>query len=324
MANFLLEFEKPLVELENKISDLKRFAEEKNIDVSRELELLSARARQLAKEIYQNLTPWQRVLLARHPERPNTRDYINYLCDDFIELKGDRRFGDDPSIIGGIGIIENIPVTIVGNLKGKDTKENIMRNFGMAHPEGYRKAIRLFKQAEKFGRPVLTFIDTPGAFCGIGAEERGQFQAIAEAIATLISLKTPVLAVITGEGGSGGALALAAGDKLLMLENAVFSVIAPESFAAILWKDSSRAQEASELLKLTSEHLLEFGLIDGIIPEPLGGAHRNPAETLKAVKEEVVKNLQILKETPVEELLRKRYQRYRSIGSGIVEGGVRL
>ncbi|ABB15723.1 acetyl-CoA carboxylase carboxyltransferase subunit alpha [Carboxydothermus hydrogenoformans] len=322
MANFLFEFEKPLVELENKISDLKKFAEEKNIDVSRELELLSAKAQQLAKEIYQNLTPWQRVLLARHPERPNTRDYINYLCDDFIELKGDRRFGDDPAMIGGIGIIENIPVTIVGNLKGKDTKENIMRNFGMAHPEGYRKAIRLFKQAEKFGRPVLTFIDTPGAFCGIGAEERGQFQAIAEAIATLISLKTPVLAVITGEGGSGGALALAAGDKLLMLENAVFSVIAPESFAAILWKDSSRAQEASELLKLTSEHLLEFGLIDGIIPEPLGGAHRNPAETLKAVKEEVVKNLQILKETPVEELLRRRYQRYRYIGSGIVEGGV--
>ncbi|GAV23089.1 acetyl-CoA carboxylase carboxyltransferase subunit alpha [Carboxydothermus pertinax] len=321
MANFLFEFEKPLVELEQKILELKRFAEEKNIDVSREIEMLAARAQELAKEIYQNLTPWQRVLIARHPERPNTRDFINYLCDDFIELKGDRKFGDDPALIGGIGVIENIPVTIIGNLKGKDTKENIQRNFGMAHPEGYRKAIRLFKQAEKFQRPVLTFIDTPGAFCGIGAEERGQFQAIAEAISTVISLNTPVLAVVIGEGGSGGALALAAGDRILMLENAVFTVIAPESFSSILWKDPSRAPEASELLKLTSEHLLNFGLIDGIIAEPLGGAHRDRAFVLKAVKEEVVKNIKELMEIPLEELLAKRYQRYRAIGSGSQGGG---
>ena len=315
MANLIFDFEKPLVELENKILELKRFAAEKNIDVTRELELLSQRAYELSKEIYQNLSPWQRVLIARHPERPNARDYINFICDDFFELKGDRRYGDDPAIIGGIGVLDGLPVTIVGNLKGKDTKENLLRNFGMAHPEGYRKAIRLFKQAEKFQRPVLTFIDTPGAFCGIGAEERGQFQAIAEAISTVIGLKTPVLAVIIGEGGSGGALALASGDRLLMLENAVFTVIAPESFSSILWKDPSKAPEAAELLKLTSEHLLNFGIIDGIIPEPLGGAHRDPKFALNTVKEEVRKSLKELVNVPIEELLEKRYQRYRTIGN---------
>ena len=313
MANLIFDFEKPLIELENKIFELKRFAEEKNIDVTHEIELLSIRAAELSKQIYQNLTPWQRVLIARHPDRPNALDYINYICDDFIELKGDRAFGDDPAIIGGIGLISGIPVTIVGNLKGKDTKENLLRNFGMAHPEGYRKAIRFFKQAEKFQRPVLTFIDTPGAFCGIGAEERGQFQAIAEAIRTIIGLKTPVLGVIIGEGGSGGALALALADKLLMLENAVFTVIAPESFSSILWKDPTRAPEASELLKLTSDYLKTFGIIDDIIPEPLGGAHREPEFTLNTVKNEVIKNLQELINRPLEQLLEQRYARYRLI-----------
>ncbi len=314
MSSLLMDFEKPLAELEAKINELKSFSSEKGIDLSEEIKTLQARAEILKKEIYGNLSPWQRVIIARHPERPGTLDYIKLIFEDFMELHGDRYFGEDRSVIGGIARLHGQPVTVIGHAKGKDTKENLARNFGMAHPEGNRKALRLMEQAEKFGRPVITFVDTKGAYCGIGAEERGQAWAISANLIRMSTLRVPVIPVIIGEGGSGGALAIAVGDHIMMLENAIYSVISPESFASILWKDPSRTQEAVEAMKMTASNLKELGVIDEIVPEPLGGAHKNPEETAKTLGKCLQKALNALKKQPAEALLDKRYKKFRSIG----------
>jgi len=314
MANTVLDFEKPLLELEEKIAELRKFTDEKRIDFSEEIKSLEKKAKELKKEIYGNLTPWQRVLLARHVERPTAEDYIKAMITDFIELHGDRCYGDDKAIIGGIGRFQGRPVTVLGHLKGKETKLNIKRNFGMPHPEGYRKALRLMKQAEKFRRPVLCFIDTPGAYCGLGAEERGQGEAIARNLLEMSSLRTPLITVIIGEGGSGGALALGMGDRVFMLENSVYSISSPEAFASILWKDATKANEAAGKMKLTAFDLQQLGVIDGIIPEPLGGAHRDYKTTARNIAKVVGSHLEQLIEVGTEELLANRYQKFRSIG----------
>ena len=269
------EWEKPVVDLEERIRELKQYCAQAQMDFSEEIESLERKASALRREIYENLTPFQRVLMARHPKRPTTLDYIGLLFDDFVELHGDRTYRDDGAIVGGIALFEGQPVTVIGPQKGRDTKENIARNFGLPHPEGYRKALRLMKQAEKFGRPIITLIDVVGAYPGIEAEERGQGLMIAQCVEEMSFLRTPILSVITGEGGSGGALALGVADRILMLENAWYSVISPEMCATILWRDSSRAAEAAELLRLTPMDLLKFGIIDDVITEPLGGAHRD-------------------------------------------------
>lgn len=314
MPNILLEFEKPLIELEAKIDELTRFSNEKGIDLSAEIKTLQNKAETLKKEIYGNLSPWKRVAIARHPERPGTLDYIKYIFEDFMELYGDRSYGDDPAIIGGIARFKGQPVTIIGHVKGKDTKENIARNFGYAHPEGNRKAIRLMEQAEKFGRPIFTFIDTPGAYCGIGAEERGQAQAIAVNLTRMITLAVPIIVTVVGEGASGGALAIGVGDHVAILENAVYSIITPEGYASILWKDTTRAQEAAAAMKMTAPDLEQLGVIDEIIPEPLGGAHKNPQEAAKLLCKSMQKTLAALQKIPPEKLLEKRYEKFRSIG----------
>ncbi|ADG83168.1 acetyl-CoA carboxylase carboxyltransferase subunit alpha [Thermincola potens] len=316
MAN-VLEFEKPLVELEAKIEELKNFSNEKGIDLSDEIRTLENKAQALKQSIYGNLTAWQKVQIARHVERPTALDYINNLIEGFIELHGDRYFGDDKAIVGGIGKFNGRPVTVLGNVKGKDTKENIMRNFGYAHPEGNRKALRLMQQAEKFNRPVLTFVDTPGAYCGTGAEERGQAEAIAKNLFHMISLKVPIIVTIIGEGGSGGALAIGLGDRTLMLEYAIFSIISPESFASILWKDAGRAQEAAEVMKLTAPHLLEMGIVDKIVAEPLGGAHKDPGKMYTTLKDAIAESLAEVAGMSTETMLEQRYQKFRSIGQVI-------
>ncbi|PKM81554.1 MAG: acetyl-CoA carboxylase carboxyl transferase subunit alpha [Firmicutes bacterium HGW-Firmicutes-14] len=314
MANILLEFEKPIVELEAKIQELKNFSSEKEIDLSDEIKTLQNKADSLTREIYGKLTPWQRVLLARHPERPGTADYIKLIFEDFFELHGDRRFGDDPAVIGGIARFNGQPVTVIGHVKGKDTKDNLTRNFGMPHPEGNRKAIRLMEQAEKFGRPVISFVDTPGAFPGIGAEERGQAEAIATNLTRMMSLKVPVIATVIGEGGSGGALAIAIGDHVAMLENSVYSISSPEAFASILWKDPAKANEAAAVMKMTARDLEELGVIDEIVPEPLGGAHRNKEEMAKILCRSLKKSLNGLMKIPDDKLLEKRFEKFRGIG----------
>ncbi|WP_109430097.1 acetyl-CoA carboxylase carboxyltransferase subunit alpha [Sulfoacidibacillus thermotolerans] len=309
-----LPFEKPLVELRLKIEELKRFTEEKGIDMSEEVATLEAKVKALAEAIYRDLTPWQKVQIARHPERPTTLDYIRGLCDDFIELHGDRSFRDDAAIVGGIGRMEGIPLTLIGTQKGRDTKENIFRNFGMAHPEGYRKALRLMKQAEKFGRPIVTFIDTAGAYPGAAAEERGQGEAIARNLIEMAALTVPIVCVVTGEGGSGGALGLGVGDRLLMLEHAYYSVIAPESAAALLWKDASQGQRAADAMSITAQDLYRFGIVDEILEEPFGGAQRDPAQMIVTVKEAVLRALIELKAVSRYELPALRYEKYRKIG----------
>lgn len=314
MPNVILDFEKPLLELENRIAELKQYAGEKGIDLAAEINLLENRLRELKKEIYENLTPWQRTQLARHPERPNALDYFKLLFTDFLPLCGDRCYGDDPALVGGIARFEGVPVTVIGHMKGHNTKENLARNFGMPSPEGFRKALRLAQQAEKFGRPVISLIDTPGAYSGAGAEERGQAWAIANNLFAFSRLKTPIIVIITGEGGSGGALALGVGDVLLMLENSIFSVISPEGCAAILWKDAQRAPEAARVLKLTASELLSLGLIDGVIPEPLGGAHRDPEGTADNIRAEIRQRLQELRRIDTEQLVAARWSRLRRIG----------
>ncbi|MCS5696311.1 acetyl-CoA carboxylase carboxyltransferase subunit alpha [Desulfofundulus thermocisternus] len=308
------DFERPIVELEEKIAELQRFAGEKGIDLSKEIENLKKKSKELKEAIFSQLSPWQKVLIARHPGRPNTLDYIKLLCTDFIEFHGDRCFGDDPAIVGGIARFRGRAVTVIGHMKGHDTKENLARNFGMAHPEGYRKALRLMRQAEKFKRPVLAFIDTPGAYPGMGAEERGQAHAISCCITGMLTLRVPVISVILGEGGSGGALALASGDRILMQEYAVFSVISPEAYASILWKDATRCQDAAGIMKITAQELYAYQLIDGIIPEPLGGAHRDKNEAARLVGEAIAHHLEELVGYSVEELLRRRFERFRRIG----------
>lgn len=310
-----LPFEKPLVELRLKIEEIKRFTEEKGIDMSDEVATLEAKAKTLAESIYKDLQPWQKVQIARHPERPTTLDYIRDLCDGFIELRGDRNYRDDPAIVGGIGRFDGYPITVVGTQKGRDTKENLYRNFGMAHPEGYRKALRLMKQAEKFRRPVLCFIDTAGAYPGTGGEERGQGEAIARNLIEMAQLTVPIVCVVTGEGGSGGALGLAIGDYLLMLEHAWYSVISPESAASILWKDASQAQRAADSMKITAQDLHRFGIVDEVLPEPFGGAQRAPSEMVATVRTAVASAFDRLRAMNTEDLLNARYEKYRVIGA---------
>lgn len=260
-----------------------------------------------------NLSAWEKVKIARTQGRPTGLYYIGEIFDEFIELHGDRTYGDDPAIVGGIGSIDNMPVTIIAEQKGMNTKENIIRNFGMPHPEGYRKALRLMKQAEKFQRPIICFIDTPGAFCGIGAEERGQGEAIARNLLTMMELKTPIISVVIGEGGSGGALALGVADQVYMLENSVYSILSPEGFASILWKDSKRAEEAAEVMKMTAKDLQDLNVIDGIIPEADGGAHNDPSYSAQIMRKLLVENLRILLKKDKEKLLEERYLKYRKI-----------
>ena len=310
----VLDFETPIVEMEDRIFELKEFSSEQKLDISDELETLNQKLEKLKKDIYGNLTAWQRVQIARHPERLYTSDYIEMLADDFIELHGDRLFSDDRAIIGGLATIAGQKMLIMGHQKGRDTKENIECNFGCANPEGYRKAMRLMRLAEQFNLPVVILIDTPGAYPGIGGEERGQAQAIAENIRDMFMLKTPIICCVIGEGGSGGALGVGVGDVVMMFENSYYSVISPEGCAAILWKDSARAKDASEALKLTSKDLVKFGIVDHVVKEPLGGVHKNKelaAETLKKTILSVVKELQT---EPIDELLEKRYAKFRKLG----------
>lgn len=311
----MLPFDQELEALVDKIKDLEEFSAKHNIDLGKEIAALKAKEQELRNKIYRNLSAYERVQLARMSERPNTMDYINYIFTDFIELHGDRLFRDDLSIVGGLARLEGLPVTVIGQRRGRDTKENIKYNFGMPHPEGYRKALRLMKQAEKFGRPIITFIDTPGAFCGLGAEERGQGEAIARNLAEMSVLKVPILAVLIGEGGSGGALALQISDRFLMLENAVFSVITVESCATILFRDASKAKEVAEALKITAQDMLQFGIANEIIAEPPGGAQRDKETTMKRVKESLIRHLNEVKDLPIEQLLEARFQRYRRIGA---------
>ena len=309
-----LDFEKPIIELKQKIEELRRFTDERGVDLSDEVEKLESRLAQLSNSVYDNLSPWQRVQLARQPGRPTTLEYIEGMCKEFVELHGDRNFRDDPAIVGGIGLLDGRPVTIIGHQKGRDTKENIYRNFGSAHPEGYRKALRLMKQAEKFHRPVILFIDTAGAFPGMAAEERGQSEAIATNLRAMAGLKTPTVCVVTGEGGSGGARGLGVTDRIFALEYAWYSVIAPESAAAILWKDSTLAPRAAETMRITARDLLELGIADDLIPEPKGGAQKDKQATISVVRAKLVETLADLSELPIADLLQARYDKYRDMG----------
>lgn len=308
------DFEKPILELEQKIAELQEFSKEKDINLSPEISKLMRRLVRLRKEIYGNLEPWQKVQIARHIERPNFYDYAPFLFEDFMELKGDRLYADDKAIVGGIAMFQGIPVTVVSHIKGRDTKENIQRNFGMPHPEGYRKALRLMDQAEKFRRPILTFIDTPGAACDLEAEERGQGEAIARCLQAMASYSVPIICTVIGEGGSGGALALGVGNTVLLLENSFYSVIAPESCASILWKDPGKAKEAALALKFTAQDLLELGIADGIIKEPLGGAHRSVERTAGEMKKVITQALWELQEHSPEELRAMRYEKLMKYG----------
>jgi acetyl-CoA carboxylase carboxyl transferase subunit alpha len=318
-SDFTLEFERPLIELEKRISELRNFVGESQFDVSEEIQALEARAERLRQEIFRNLTPSQRYQLARHPGRPFALDYISRVLTRFIELHGDRAFRDDPSIIGGIAFLNGTPVTVIGTQKGRDTKENIKRNFGMPYPEGYRKALRLMKQAEKFGRPIVTIIDTPAAYPGSGAEERGQAEAIAMNLREMSRLRVPLIAAVTGEGGSGGALALGLGNKVLMMENAIYSVCPPQSCAAIIWRDGGRWQEAADALKLTSDDLLQLGVVDEVVPEPGGAAHRDRDGAANSLRECLIRALSELSETRPDELVRQRYEKFRNIGRFLAE-----
>jgi len=310
-----LPFEKPLVELQEKIKELRKFTEEKGIDFSDEVMRLEQKAKDLAQQIYGNLTPWQRVQLSRHPERPTTLDYIHHIFTDFLEVHGDRVFADDLAIVGGIATLDGMPVTVIGHQKGKDTKDNIRRNFGMAHPEGYRKALRMMQQADKFGRPIICFINTAGAYPGKAAEERGQSEAIARNLREMATFGVPILCVVIGEGGSGGALAIGMGNRVYMLENSYYSVIAPESAAAILWRDASLAMRAAETMKITAPDLLELGVIDGIIEEPFGGAHRDVILQAQLVKAKLREGLEQLAGMSREELIQDRYNKFKQIGA---------
>nr|WP_058485893.1 acetyl-CoA carboxylase carboxyltransferase subunit alpha [Defluviitalea phaphyphila] len=303
-----------LEELEKQLKGLKEFSTTHGVDLTKEIKILEEKLIELKKEAYTSLTPWDKVALARHCDRPSTLQLIEKIFEDFIEFHGDRKFSDDSSIVGGIALLEGNPVTVIGHQKGCSTKENIKRNFGMPHPEGYRKALRLMKQAEKFRRPVICFIDTPGAFCGIGAEERGQGEAIALNLMEMARLKTSIISIVIGEGGSGGALALGVGDKIYMLEHAIYSVLSPEGFAAILWKDSTKAREAAEVMKITAQDLKEFNIIDDIITEPLEGAHKDIEKVSKEIKSFILKGLEELENKSLEDLLKDRYNKFRNIG----------
>jgi len=308
-----LDFEKPIAELEDKLEKLAASSHARG-GRQEDLNKLRARLHQLQAEIYAGLSAWQRTQVARHLQRPSTLDYIGRLCDSFIELHGDRAFADDHAIVAGLARFNGRPVVVIGHQKGKTLKERMYRNFGMPNPEGYRKALRLMRLAEKFGRPVLTFIDTPGAYPGIGAEERGQAEAIGRNLLVMASLQVPIVTVVIGEGGSGGALAIGVADRLLMLQHAVYSVISPEGCAAILWNDQSKATDAAEALNMTADDLQKLGITDQVIPEPLGGAHRDPMLSCDTVKKAIEAHLSELLELSTEDLLKRRYDKYRRIG----------
>ena len=309
-----LEFERPLVELEKRISDMRDFSVGENIQIDGEIVSLEKKLSRLRQDIYSGLSRWQRVQLSRHPKRPFTLDYIARITTDFVELHGDRFFADDKAMVGGFAFIDDQPVMIVGHQKGRDTKEKLQRNFGMAHPEGYRKALRLFQLAEKFDIPIVVLVDTPGAFPGIGAEERGQAEAIAKNIREMSRIRVPIVVFIIGEGASGGALGVGVGDRILMLEYAWYSVIGPEACAAILWRDSGKAPDAAEALRPTSDDLIELGLIDKVVPEPPGGAHSDHAEAASIVKREILLALKELNSIPIDKLLTERLMKYRKMG----------
>ncbi|MFZ0391937.1 MAG: acetyl-CoA carboxylase carboxyltransferase subunit alpha [Calditrichia bacterium] len=310
----VFDFEKPVVELEKKILEMEEYARDSNVDLSEDLKRLTRKATALRKEVYSKLTPWQRVQLARHPDRPYTLDYIQRMLTDFVELHGDRYFSDDPAMIAGIGKLEDMPVAVVGHQKGRDVKENLHRNFGMPHPEGYRKALRVMQMAAKFKMPVISLLDTPGAYPGIGAEERGQAEAIARNLREMSHLPVPIIITVIGEGASGGALGIGVGDVVLMLENCWYSVISPEGCAAILWRDNAKAPLAAEAMKLTAPDLLELKVIDKIVKEPPGGAHWDPDAAAHLLKEQLIAELLKLKELTVDELLEKRVKKFEAMG----------
>ncbi len=309
-----LDFEKPIFELERKLEDLKRHSRAQDINLDPEVKRMQAKIEEMKRETYDKLTAWQRVQIARHPQRPYTLDYFSSAFTDFIELHGDRLFGDDKAMPAGLATIGDHRCVVVGHQKGRELKENLKRNFGSAHPEGYRKALRMMRLGEKFGLPVIALIDTPGAYPGVGAEERHISEAIAVNLREMMVLKTPIISVVIGEGGSGGALGIGVADRVLMLENAYYSVISPEGCAAILWKHRSHAPEAAEALKLTARDLEELKLIDEVIPEPLGGAHQDHEQTATILKKTIVKHLKKLTEMPIEKLLAQRYAKFRKMG----------
>ncbi|MFH1892528.1 MAG: acetyl-CoA carboxylase carboxyltransferase subunit alpha [Candidatus Zixiibacteriota bacterium] len=315
MANgVLLDFEKPIVELEKKILEMREFAQGESIELTREIESLERKLDKLTREIYSNLTRWQRVQLARHAKRPYTLDYIEHMTEGFVELHGDRGYSDDKAVVCGPAYFRGRKVMIIGQQKGRDTKSKLYRNFGMMHPEGYRKALRMMKLADKFSLPVLIFIDTPGAFPGLGAEERGQAEAIARNIKEMARLRVPIVISIIGEGASGGALGIGIGDVVLMLENSWYSVISPEGCAAILWRDAAKAPDAAESLKLTADDLIELQIIDKILPEPAGGAHRDHKGVAEVLGSAIKEYLDMLVELSIEELLDKRLEKFRNMG----------
>jgi acetyl-CoA carboxylase carboxyl transferase subunit alpha len=314
LSTQFLEFERPIVELERKIEELKALSGSERVNFTDEIHRLEQKVERLREETFAKLTRWQRTQLSRHPNRPYTLDYLSTLFEGYLELHGDRAFRDDPAIVGALALLQGRRVVVVGHQKGRTTKEKVHRNFGMPNPEGYRKALRLFQLAGKFRLPVITFIDTPGAFPGIDAEARGQAEAIARNLREMAALETPIVVVVIGEGGSGGALALGVGDTVLMLENAIYSVISPEGCAAILWKDGTKADLAAEALKLTAQDALDFGVIDSIVSEPLGGAHRSLQETSTRLRQALVKALDDLDGIPADQLVDRRYEKFRRMG----------
>jgi len=310
-----LDFEQPIADLESKIQELRHASHGPAVNIDAEIHALQNKLRQRTAHIFRDLTPWQVSQLARHPARPYTNDYIRVMCEEFQELAGDRAYADDPAIVGGLARIDGRSVVLIGHQKGRDTKSKVRRNFGMPRPEGYRKALRLMKLAERFGLPVLTFIDTPGAYPGVGAEERGQSEAIARNLLEMAELRVPIVCTVIGEGGSGGALAIGVGDRTIMLEYSTYSVISPEGCASILWKSADKAKDAAEQLGLTARRLKELGLVDKVVREPIGGAHRNPAQTATRLKAVLLNELDTLQALPVDELLERRYRRLRGYGA---------
>lgn len=311
---YILPFEKPILDLEKKLEELRAFSQAQNIDVSLEIERMQRKINDLKAEIYQNLGPWEKVQVARHPQRPYMLDYVSAMAPDFMELHGDRRFADDKAIVGGFAHLEGRRVMFIGTQKGRDTKSNLERNFGCAYPEGYRKALRLMQMAAKFHVPIITLIDTPGAYPGIQSEERHIAEAIAVNLREMFRLRVPIIVTIIGEGGSGGALGIGVGDRVLILEHAYYSVISPEGCAAILWKDRAYANRAAEALKLTASELLKMGIVDEVLPEPLGGAHSDPAAMTATLKAAFLRHLDELEKIPPDELLEQRYRKFRAMG----------
>jgi acetyl-CoA carboxylase carboxyl transferase subunit alpha len=314
MPGYTLDFERPILELQTKIQELKQLAQDERADLASEIARLERKVARLQDEVFANLTAWQRAQIARHPSRPYSLDYIRLMLTDFIEFHGDRGYADDRAVVGGLARLDGMRLLVIGQQKGRDTKEKLARNFAMAHPEGYRKALRLMRLAEKFRWPILTLVDTPGAYPGIGAEERGQAEAIARNLCEMAHLQVPVVVAIVGEGGSGGALGLAVGDRVVMLEYAIYSVISPEGCASILWRDPAKAPEAAAAMRITPQDLHQLGVIDRIVPEPVGGAHRNHQEAAAALKSVLVEVFGALRDVPTEHLVEQRYQKFRRIG----------